>query len=132
MRIKVGTFNLNNLFSKFNFSAAIQDLDIHVMKSFNKKYLDNLYPHQVLIEGNDPRFIDVALFSKLSLGAVATFQTAVHQDAPQQRVFGRDLLEVEILNEAQTRKLFTLYNNHLKSHFGDGSGHDPAWVELDI
>ena len=26
MRIKVGTFNLNNLFSRFNFSAAISDL----------------------------------------------------------------------------------------------------------
>lgn len=80
--------------------------DIHVMKSFNKKYPQNLYPHQVLIEGNDPRFIDVALFSKLPLGAVTTFQTAVHRDAPQQRVFGRDLLEVEILNENRTRKLF--------------------------
>lgn len=88
---------------------AVQEVeDIHVMKSFNKKYLQNLYPHQVLIEGNDPRFIDVALFSKLPLGAVTTFQTAVHRDAPQQRVFGRDLLEVEILNENRTRKLFEL------------------------
>lgn len=119
MRLKVGKFNLNNLFSRFNFSAAIQNLsegetagamtfryefsaddirvrtyrgklvkakpqddtiriakrildmdldvlavqeveDIHVMNSFNKKYLDNLYPHQVLIEGNDPRFIHQA------------------------------------------------------------------------
>jgi exonuclease III len=34
-------------------------------------------------------------------------------------VFGRDLLEVEIMNASRTRRLFTLYNNHLKSHFGD-------------
>jgi|GEM_PF-4616932 len=59
------------------------------MKSFNKEYLQNLYPHQVLIEGNDPRFIDVALFSKMLLGAAITFLTAAHQDAPQQRVFVR-------------------------------------------
>lgn len=133
MRIKFGTFNLNNLFSWFNFAAAIQDLsegetagvltfryefcedeiqvrtfrgklvkakphedtvimanrilnmdldvlavqeveDIHVQRSFNKEYLGNLYSHQVLIEGNDPRFIDVALLSALPLGAVTTYR----------------------------------------------------------
>ena len=170
MRIKVGTFNLNNLFSRFNFVAAIQDLsedetlgsltfryefradeiqvrtfrgklikakphkntvkmanrilnmdldflavqeveDIHVLSSFNKEYLGNLYSHQVLIEDNDPRFIYVALLSKLPFGAVATYKTAVHGDTPQKRVLGRDLLQVEILNEACKRKLFTLYNN---------------------
>jgi len=47
--------------------------DIYVMNSFNKEYLQNLHPHQVLIEGHAPRFIDVALFSKLPLGAVTGF-----------------------------------------------------------
>ena len=32
-------------------------------------------------------------------------------------MFGRDLLEVEILNAARTKKLFTVYNTHLKSPF---------------
>lgn len=32
-------------------------------------------------------------------------------------MFGRDLLEVEVLNHARTRRVFTLFNNHLKSHF---------------
>jgi len=179
MTIKVGTFNLNNLFSRFNFSGAIEaiasggstgamtiryeftdldnirvrtflgklvkakdpddteeiaerilnmDLDvlavqevenIEILKEFNKEQLGGLYPHKVLIEGNDNRFIDVGLLSKLPLGAVTSFQTAVEKDPPNRRVFSRDLLSVEILNESRTRKLFTLYNTHLKSHFGD-------------
>jgi len=31
--------------------------------------------------------------------------------------FGRDLLQVEILNASRSRRLFTLFNTHLKSHF---------------
>ena len=178
MIITVGTFNLNNLFSRFNFSGAIEALvsgkstsamsfsyefsehdikvrtslgklvkgkpvkdtlqvaerisridldvlavqeveDIDVLKSFNKEHLNGVYPHVVLIEGNDPRFIDIALLSKYPLGAITSFQTAVHRDNPQERVFSRDLLEVEILDKSRSKKLFTIYNNHLKSHFGD-------------
>jgi hypothetical protein len=59
----------------------------------------------------------VAVLSKLPLGAVTSWQHAVHPDDPGERVFGRDLLEVEVLNAARTQRLFTLYNTHLKSHF---------------
>jgi exonuclease III len=179
MIVKVGTFNLNNLLSRFNFSGAINAIpaggaaagmtiryeftdpstyrirtylgslikakdkpdtdkvaqriqamnvdvlavqeveDIDILKDFNRNQLNGLYPHQILIEGNDPRFIDVGLLSKLPLGAVTSFQTAVHKDNPGERVFSRDLLEVQVLNATRTKVLFTLYNNHLKSHFGD-------------
>lgn len=177
MIVKLGTFNLNNLFSRFNFQATIEsiqqgdsaltvryefsdaanyrlrtfmgklvkakdkvatekvaerivdmDLDviavqevenIDILKEFNRVNLDGLYDHVVLIEGNDPRLIDVGVMSKLPIGAVTSFQTAVHPSDPNHRVFGRDLQEVEILNASRTMKLFTLYNNHLKSHYGD-------------
>ena len=178
MLIKVGTFNLNNLFSRFNFLGAIDTLkqatgpvggltiryefsdpdtyrvrtyqgkliktkdpddtqsiatriqsmnldvlavqeveNIDILRKFNKDYLGSKYNYQILIEGNDPRFIDVAILSKLPLGAVTSFQTAVHPSNPTQPIFGRDLLEVEVWNEQHTAKLFTLYNTHLKSHF---------------
>lgn len=178
MQVKVGTFNLNNLFSRFNFQGAINsiqpsgtgsmtiryefidannyrirtflgklvkakdagdtnkvaqrildmDLDvlavqevenINILKEFNKNKLNNLYPYQILIEGNDRRFIDVGLLSKLPVGAVTSFQTAVHPMDGSKRVFSRDLQEVEILNATRNKKLFTIYNNHLKSHYGD-------------
>jgi len=62
--------------------------------------------------------------SKLPIGAITSHQTATHPDAPGKRVFGRDLLQVEILKQSGD-KLFTLYNTHMKSHFVP-FGQDPA------
>jgi endonuclease/exonuclease/phosphatase family metal-dependent hydrolase len=99
---------------------AVQEVeDIDILRDFNRRHLGNMYAFQVLIEGNDPRYIDVGLLSKLPVGAITSFQAAVHRQQPDERVFSRDLLEVEILNAGRTRTLFTIFNNHLKSHFGD-------------
>lgn len=62
---------------------------------------------------------------------MTSFQTAIHPDMPESRAFGRDLLEVEILNPARSKTLFTLYNNHLKSHFGDDDDNGQGKVEND-
>jgi DUF971 family protein len=156
VRVSVGTFNLNNLFRRWNFRGAIDaiaaggqdsavtvsyrfddpnnlrirtfksrlvqpkdevdtqriatrilamDVDvlavqevenIGILRQFNKEHLGGLYGFQVLIEGNDPRFIDVGLLSKLLVGVVSSYQTAVHPDDPSHPVFERDLQEVEI------------------------------------
>jgi endonuclease/exonuclease/phosphatase family metal-dependent hydrolase len=177
MDVEIGTFNLNNLFSRYNFKGeidaiqqqdtsvdseleyvfgpssvfkirtylgklvkakktkgtervverikridldilAVQEVeDIDTMRQFNREYLDGMYPHIVLIEGNDDRLIDVGVFSKLPIGAITSWQQAVHPGDPTRPVFGRDLLQVEILNPSRTRKLFTIFNNHLKSHY---------------
>jgi endonuclease/exonuclease/phosphatase family metal-dependent hydrolase len=177
MKVTVGTFNLNNLFSRFNFQAevaaiaepdvagefsyvfgpgdtirlrtyrgrlvgpkdaadtglvaerirrinldvlAVQEAeDVDTLRRFNREHLGNMYPHVVLIEGNDPRLIDVGLLSKLPLGGVTSWQRAVHPGASGELVFGRDLNEVEILNAGRSAKLFTLYNTHLKSNYVD-------------
>jgi len=172
MVISVGTFNLNNLFSRFNFQGnnsdvpggggitlefdsedhfrarafmgrlvrykdpldtetiadrilsinvdvlAVQEVEhVEVLNEFNRTHLNGLYDHVALIRGNDRRMIDLGVLSKLPLGSVTSHQAAVHPDDPDERVFSRDLFQVEILNHARTRKLFTLYNTHLKSHF---------------
>jgi exonuclease III len=185
MAVTVGTFNLNNLFSRFNFRAeiphdaggdgealqasysfsdptqvrirryrgrlvqgkddegrahvaqrllgthpdievappevdvwAVQEVeDIDTLRFFAQTELGGAYPHVVLIEGNDPRLIDLAVLSKLPLGAVTSWQHTVHPEAPGERVFGRDLLEVEVLSADRRQRLLTVFNNHLKSHF---------------
>ena len=173
MIVRIGTFNLNNLFSRFNFQAeigqvphddpggftltfegnefnvrtfmgrlvraknldetteiarrvtdvlnadvlAVQEVEhIEILKQFNREHLQNLYPHIALVEGNDSRLIDVAIMSKLPIGTIVSHQTAIHPEEPNSRVFSRDLLQVEILNNARD-KLFTIYNTHLKSHY---------------
>lgn len=180
MMVRVATFNLNNLFSRFNFQGeigaippegtggitltfeqhhfaartfagrlvktkdsadtheiakriteiinadvlAVQEVEhIEILREFNREHLGNLYPHIALVEGNDRRLIDVGILSKLPIGAIISHQTAVHPDVPNRRVFSRDLLQVEILHN-NGKKLFTLYNTHLKSHFV-APGEDP-------
>lgn len=177
MNVTVATFNLNNLFSRYNFNAeveivsqgdiqldsqitirfaepisylfrsyegklvtgkdpagrekiakrikamnadvlAVQEVeDVGVLHEFALNDLGGMYPHQVLVEGNDPRLIDVGLLSKLPIGGVTSWKYATHNDAPHELVFGRDLLEVEILDPQRRRRLFTIYNNHLKSNY---------------
>lgn len=177
MSITIGTFNVNNLFSRYNFRGelkaiaagetevdarliytfanphdyalrtyegrlvkgkpaaereavaerikamdldvlAIQEVeDIGTLRHFADHDLRGLYPYQVLVEGNDPRLIDLGLLSKLPLGAVTSWQHAVHPDNPNEPIFNRDPLEVDVLDKARRRTLFTVYSTHLESHF---------------
>jgi endonuclease/exonuclease/phosphatase family metal-dependent hydrolase len=177
MQITVGTFNLNNLFSRFDFSAdtsaasrssvkveertefsfddpagfklrtykgklvkgkpdadrklvasrikrmdldvlAVQEVeDVDTLRQFVREDLGGLYRHVVLIEGNDPRLIDVGLLSKLPLGGVTSWQHTPDPLNAGEPVFSRDLLQVEVLSADRKRRLFTIFNNHLKSQF---------------
>jgi endonuclease/exonuclease/phosphatase family metal-dependent hydrolase len=99
---------------------AVQEVeDLDTLYQFSLEYLDPMYRYLVLIEGNDDRYIDVGILSNLPIGAVTSWKHAVHPADPTRAIFGRDLLEVEILNSSRTRKLFTIFNNHLKSHYVD-------------
>ena len=182
MRVTVGTFNLNNLFSRFNFEAdvetattstvetkttftfadpagyklrtyrgrlvtekpvaerqlladrikrmsldvlAVQEVeDIDTLRQFVRDELDGLYEHAVLIEGNDPRMIDVGLLSRRPLGGVTSWQHIADPDDPSKPVFSRDLLQVQVLKDNRREILFTVFVNHLKSHYVPFDVHD--------
>jgi hypothetical protein len=96
---------------------ALQEVDsIEALEEFiDEEWLDD-YRHLVLVEGNDQRLIDVALMSKLPIGAVTSWRHRTYKNRPRERpIFSRDLLEAEILDERRKRVLFTLFVNHLKS-----------------
>lgn len=175
MIVKVGTFNVNNLFSRFNFKGRVDailagdttlnvsytfddpgdyelrtfmgrlvvekedsrrkkvadrikqmDLDVLALQEvedlptldqFNRFDLGSMYPYRILVEGNDPRLIDVAVLSRLPIGAVTSWRFAGHKAEPDSKVFSRDLLEVEIYDSKHKKRLFTLFNTHLKSQY---------------
>ena len=179
MKVTIGTFNLNNLFSRYNFKGEIEAIkdedtaveaeylfqfgstdrvkirkyrgklvkkrdadetrkvadrikemdlnvlavqeveDIDTLSEFNRDQLNGRYPFLALVEGNDPRLIDIGILSDLPIGAVTSWQNAVHANDPMTPIFGRDLLEVQILNASRSQVLFRLFNNHLKSNFVD-------------
>jgi len=179
MNVTIGTFNLRNLFSQYNFKAKIDEIlrttgvtldgeltyefdhtdiwkirtytgslvkgkkskdtekiaqriinmnvdvlavqeveDLDTLIEFNHEYLDkHAYKYCVLIEGNDPRLIDLGILSRLPIGGITSWKHAVHPNATARYIFGRDLLEVEILNPSRSKRLFKIFNNHLKSHY---------------
>jgi endonuclease/exonuclease/phosphatase family metal-dependent hydrolase len=109
---------------------AIQEVeDLDTLHQFNREYLNWMYPYVILVEGNDPRLIDIGILSKLPIGGITSWQHAIHPDEPDHTVFGRDLLQVDILNPSRSRKLFTIFNNHLKSHYIDFRDADPEAAE---
>jgi hypothetical protein len=106
---------------------AVQEAeDIDTLRRFARDDLKGLYKHSVLIEGNDPRLIDVGLLSKRPLGGITSWQNAADPQDLGQPVFSRDLLQVEVLRDDRTQHLFTIFVNHLKSHFVPFDVDDPA------
>ena len=152
-KVRVGTFNCENLFARFRFkskvdpanatqngftinetafeflkddekrltASAIGELDadvlalqeienFDVLKRFRSQRLKGLgYKHGLLVDGNDPRFIDVAVLSRHPIVAARSYQ---HLRDGHSSLFSRDCLEVDI--EVGGKRL-TLFVNHFKS-----------------
>ena len=188
MKITIGTFNLNNLFSRYNFKSSISKIkksddegsvvynfedtdvykirkfngklikpkayaetlkiadtiksmnvdvlavqeveDINILKQFNKYHLGtDGFDYVTLIEGNDPRLIDVGILSKYPVGGVTSWQHAWFNDEEnnikENKIFSRDLLQVDIYNSTKSKKLLTIFNTHLKSNFVSYRDDDP-------
>jgi endonuclease/exonuclease/phosphatase family metal-dependent hydrolase len=90
----------------------VENLD--TLKLFNTGYLKGSakFDFPLLIDGNDPRFIDVAVLSRLPIDFVRTHQFV---RSGKSTVFSRDCLEVHVKVGSRTLPIFV---NHLKSMMG--------------
>jgi len=87
------------------------------LKNFDAHLLNSRYPYEMLIDANDPRGIDVALYSKYPLGGIWTHMFDKEGTQP---IFSRDCLEVEVFLPNE-RPLYVLCN-HFKSRGYDFDG----------
>jgi len=87
------------------------------------------YRHVVLVEGNDTRLIDVGVLSRFPIGEVGSWRFRTHREAPDERIFSRDLLQVDILSPDRRRRMVTVFNNHLKSKLALGATQDERDAE---
>ena len=97
---------------------AVQEVEnFEILKRFRSRYLKRLgYAHAILVDGNDPRFIDVAVLSRYPLVRIRSHQNVLRGGRP---VFSRDCLEVDV--DVQGRPL-ALFVNHFKSMLDKGAG----------
>jgi endonuclease/exonuclease/phosphatase family metal-dependent hydrolase len=160
MKIRIATFNCENLFARFKFSADIspeeasrngftinnlaftvhdpakriitakaikaikadvvvlQEVEnLDVLKRFRTDFLGGFgaFPHVMLVDGNDPRFIDVAILSRHPIIRARSHQQVKASPQARSFVFSRDCLEADIDFEG---KVVTLFANHFKSMIG--------------
>jgi endonuclease/exonuclease/phosphatase family metal-dependent hydrolase len=95
---------------------CLQEVEnMQAIRVFNQRYLNNYYPYSLLIDGYDPRNIDVGLLSLLPIRRIRTHIDDVYKEGERRggRIFSRDCLEAEI--ELPDGVLLTLFINHLKS-----------------
>jgi endonuclease/exonuclease/phosphatase family metal-dependent hydrolase len=110
---------------------ALQEVEnLDALRRFNRDVLDQPHAYEALVEGNDPRFIDVAVLSRLPIANLTSHRFEVHPDDPTTPVFGRDLLELQVLTRTRGRKLLTLFVTHLKSKFVPFQDPDPVATAL--
>jgi endonuclease/exonuclease/phosphatase family metal-dependent hydrolase len=96
---------------------ALQEIEgMDTLKRFVTQYLSKEgYKYKILIDANDPRFIDVALLSKFPIAYIQTYQ---FERTPHRNsfVFSRDCLEVGVQLSQHT--VLPVFINHFKSMVG--------------
>lgn len=119
-------FDLHDMRSKRITGQAIYDIDadvvclqevdnLPVLDRFHAEFLSKKAPrkyrHRALVDGNDPRHIDVGLLSRHPIRSMRSYRH-LRNAANTAEVFSRDCLRAEI---EVGGAVLTVYNNHFKS-----------------
>lgn len=94
---------------------ALQEIENHdVLKKFRTTFLGGYktYPYTMLVSGNDPRLIDVAVMSKFPIKHARSYMHLRRKDN-KWWAFSRDCLEVDVAIKDGFN--LTLFINHFKS-----------------
>lgn len=96
---------------------ALQEVEnLDVLKRFNAQYLQGMdYDFKLVVDGNDPRMIDVGILSRYPLAEIRTHQF-LRTPSGRSYVFSRDCLEVTVEIPGAIR--LPLFINHFKSMIG--------------
>ena len=96
--------------------VCLQEVEnVGVLDRFNSRYLGGQgYRHQLVVDGHDPRYIDVAVLSRYPIEHIRTHRHERNR-ANTTWKFSRDCLEVDLDVNGKNLSLFV---NHLKSMMG--------------
>ncbi len=86
----------------------VENMD--AIRAFNENYLKSYYQYSLLIDGYDPRNIDVGV---LSTFPIKDIRSHIDETKNGKRIFSRDCLEVTFILHGGEK--LTLFVNHLKS-----------------
>jgi endonuclease/exonuclease/phosphatase family metal-dependent hydrolase len=109
---------------------VVQEVEnLYTLRNFNHEYLDDYFDQMILVDGNDPRGIDVGILVKREIGRVVAVRSHMDDLRPnastlirsarrqfgymaEGAMFSRDCLEVDI---DVGGKVITILANHLKA-----------------
>jgi hypothetical protein len=111
--------------------AALPDIlcvqeteNLDALRALNADHFHGHYPYVVLLDGWDPRNIDVGVLSRFPITSLRSHIDDV--DERGARIFSRDCLEVTV--DLHGRASLTLFVNHFKSKFADTPGATAAEI----
>ena len=105
--------------------CVVEVEDRLTLEQFSKALLTGsaAYPYNLLIDGNDPRGIDVGLLSRFPMASVNTHVFDKPSRASKSRIFSRDCLQVEIALPGKAQ-LFLLVNHFKSQGYGRKARND--------
>ncbi|HMO60697.1 MAG TPA: endonuclease/exonuclease/phosphatase family protein [Ferruginibacter sp.] len=99
---------------KADVQCLVEVEDRHVIDNFNSDMLGNKkFPYNILIDGNDPRGIDVGLLSRYPINNICTHIFDKEKPSSRSFIFSRDCLEVAL--QLPGGQLLHVLSNHFKS-----------------
>lgn len=109
---------ISRIFSKYRAAIAfcVEISSVHLLRSYDHEFLGNQY-EEFLIEGNDPRGVDVGLLVRKDLPLEVEMHSHKNMVDSEtgELVFSRDLPAYILREKGQQKPLMIIFGTHFKS-----------------